>query len=253
MGGWLPLAAGAGASLARIAAAVTARPGAVMSEQSPLPLTGPEAAPASGGPAAQLVVLLHGLGVDGSDLIGLAPYFAEALPDAAFFAPDAPDPCDLVPFGRQWFSLQDRAASQVVAGVRGAAPRLAATIAAAAARWGVGPGDVALVGFSQGAMMALQVGLRRDPPPAAIVAFSGALVDAARLPEEIAARPPVLLVHGAEDEVVNPASLATAERALGAVGVPVLAQLRPGLGHAIDDEGAALARAFLLQAFGGAD
>jgi len=223
-----------------------------MSDQPFPPLTGPEAAPASGGPAAQLVVLLHGLGVDGSDLIGLAPYFAEVLPDAAFFAPDAPDPCDLAPFGRQWFSLKDRAASQVVAGLRDAAPRLASTIAAAQARWGVGPGDIALVGFSQGAMMALHLGLRQPTAPGAIIALSGALVDAVRLPEEITARPPVLLVHGADDEVVNPASLASAERALAAVGVPVLAQLRPGLGHAIDEEVAALARAFLCQAFGGA-
>lgn len=221
-----------------------------MSDLPPSPLTGPEVAPASGGPAAQLVILLHGLGVDGSDLIGLAPYFASVLPDAAFFAPDAPDPCDLAPFGRQWFSLRDRTATHVVAGVRGAVPRLAATIAAARDKWGVGPSDVALIGFSQGAMMALHLGLRQPNPPAAIIAFSGALVDAARLPEEITVRPPVLLVHGAEDEVVNPASLASAERALTAVGVPVLTQLRPDLGHAIDTPGAELARAFLAQAFG---
>lgn len=223
-----------------------------MTDLSPTlpPLTGPEVAPASGGPAAQLVVLLHGVGVDGSDLIELAPFFATVLPDAAFVAPDAPDPFDLAPFGRQWFSLQDRSAPAISAGLRATAPRLDAYIDAQLARWGVGDGDLTLIGFSQGAMMALHVGLRRAKSPAALISLSGALVDAGSLAAEITVRPPVLLVHGEDDEVVNPASLANAERALTAVGVPVLAQLRPGLGHGIDDSVARLAQAFLAQTFG---
>jgi phospholipase/carboxylesterase len=107
-----------------------------------------------------------------------------------------------------------------------------------------------LVGFSQGTMMALHVGLRRAKAPAAVVGFSGALVDAPSLASEITARPRVLLVHGADDEVVNPASLPTAEKALVSVGVPVLAELRPGLGHGIDGHGAQLALRFLGQTFG---
>lgn len=222
-----------------------------MTEPSPLlsPLTGPEVPPASGGPAAQLVVLLHGIGVDGSDLIELAPFFASVLPDAAFVAPDAPDPFDLAPFGRQWFSLQDRNGPAIAAGLRAAAPRLDAYIDFQLERWGVGGGDLALIGFSQGAMMALHVGLRRAASLAALIGLSGALVDAGSLAAEITARPPVLLVHGEADEVVNPASLTAAERALTAVGVPVLAHLRPGLGHGIDDSVARLAQAFLAQIF----
>lgn len=223
-----------------------------MTEPSPSlpPLTGPEVAPASGGPAAQLVVLLHGLGVDGSDLIELAPFFAAVLPDAAFVAPDAPEPCDLAPFGRQWFSLQDRSGPAIAAGLRATAPGLDAYLDAQLARWGVGDGDLVLIGFSQGAMMALHVGLRRAKSPAALIGLSGALVDAGSLAAEITVRPPVLLVHGEDDEVVNPASLAAAERGLTAVGVPVLAQLRPGLGHGIDDSVVRLAQAFLAQTFG---
>jgi phospholipase/carboxylesterase len=213
-------------------------------------LTGPEVPPASGGPAAQLVVLLHGVGVDGSDLIELAPFFAASLPDAAFVAPDAPEPFDLAPFGRQWFSLQDRSGPAIAAGVRDSAPLLDAYIDAQLARWGLGEGDLALVGFSQGAMMALHVGLRRRRAPSAVVALSGALVDGGSLAAEITARPPVLLIHGERDDVVNPASLTTAEQTLTAVGVPVLTQLRPGLGHAIDNAVATLAQAFLAQAFG---
>jgi len=214
------------------------------------PLTGPEVAPASGGPAAQVVILLHGVGVDGSDLIELAPFFAAVLPDAAFVAPDAPEPFDMAPFGRQWFSLQDRSGPAIAAGLRATAPRLDAYIDQQLARWGVGDGDLALVGFSQGAMMALHVGLRRAKSPAALVGLSGALVDAGSLAAEITVRPPVLLIHGEQDEVVNPASLAAAEQALTAVGVPVLTQMRPGLGHGIDDAGARLAQAFLAQTFG---
>ena len=217
----------------------------------PLPrLSGPCVEPASGGPAAQLVILLHGVGVDGSDLIELAPFFATILPDAAFVAPDAPQAFDLAPFGRQWFSLADRTASVIAAGVRETAPILDAFIDEQLALWGVNDSDLALVGFSQGTMMALHVALRRKKAPAAVVGFSGALVDAASLAAEITAKPRVLLIHGEDDEVVNPASLPTAERALAAVGVPVLTELRPGLGHGIDGPGAQLALKFLGQTFG---
>ncbi len=213
-------------------------------------LTGPSVEPASGGPAAQLVILLHGVGVDGNDLIGLAPFLSSILPDAAFVAPDAPEAFDMAPFGRQWFSLQDRTASVIAAGVRASAPILDAYIDEQLALWGVNDSDLALVGFSQGTMMALHVALRRAKPPAAVVGFSGALVDAASLATEITAKPRVLLIHGEDDEVVNPASLPTAENALAAVGVPVLTELRPGLGHGIDGVGAQLALKFLGQTFG---
>lgn len=213
-------------------------------------LTGPSVEPASGGPAAQLVILLHGVGVDGSDLIGLAPFLSSVLPDAAFVAPDAPQAFDMAPFGRQWFSLQDRTASVIAAGVRATAPILDAFIDEQLEHWGVSDSDLALVGFSQGTMMALHVALRRAKAPAAVVGFSGALVDAPSLAAEITAKPRVLLIHGADDEVVNPASLPTAEQALAALGVPVLTELRPGLGHGIDGPGAQMALAFLGQTFG---
>jgi phospholipase/carboxylesterase len=221
-----------------------------MSQSTQIKLSGPNVEPASGGPAAQLVVLLHGVGVDGSDLIELAPYFAEMLPDAAFVAPDAPFEFDMAPFGRQWFSLQDRTPQVIAAGVRATAPILNDYIDDQIAHWGVSDKDVALVGFSQGTMMALHVGLRRLYRPAAIVGFSGALVDPVSLAGEIRGKPPVLLIHGEDDEVVNPASLKVAEQALAAVGVPVITELRPGLGHGIDGPGAQMSMAFMGQVFG---
>ncbi len=221
-----------------------------MTRQPPVKLSGPSVEPASGGPAAQLVVFLHGVGVDGSDLIELAPFFADVLPDAAFVAPDAPFAFDMAPFGRQWFSLKDRTPGVIAAGVRETAPILDAFIDEQLALWGVAESDLALIGFSQGTMMALHVALRRQRPLAAVVGFSGAVVDPASLPAEVTARPKVLLVHGEDDEVVNPACLGAAETALASVGVPVLAQLRPGLGHGIDGPGAQLALAFLGKVFG---
>ena len=221
-----------------------------MTSPSDIKLTGPSVEPASGGPAAQLVILLHGVGADGADLIELAPFFASILPDAAFVAPDAPFAFDMAPFGRQWFSLQDRAVSAISAGVRASAPILDAFIDEQMALWGVRDSDVALVGFSQGTMMALHVALRRAKAPAAVVGFSGALVDPDSLPAEIIARPRVLMIHGADDEVVNPNGLPAAEQVLASVGVPVLTELRPGLGHGIDGPGAQMALGFLGQVFG---
>ncbi|MGE5505288.1 MAG: alpha/beta hydrolase [Actinomycetota bacterium] len=211
-------------------------------------LSGPSAAPASGGPARQLVVMLHGVGSDGQDLIDLAPFVAEALPDAAFVAPNAPFAFDMATGGHQWFSLQVRSSDAIIGGVRQAAPILDAYLDEMLAEHGLGEDALALVGFSQGAMMALHVALRRTKPVAAVVAYSGALPDPEVLPAEITARPRVLLVHGEEDQVVNPLCLPLAERTLASVGVPVMAEMRKGLGHGIDGHGARLGREFLRQA-----
>lgn len=215
-----------------------------------IPLTGPEAAPASHGPARHVVVLLHGVGADGADLMDLVPYVAPALPDAAFLAPDAPFAYDMAPFGRQWFSLADRSGPALLAGLRETAPPLDAYLDQQLARFGLTDADLALVGFSQGTMMALHVALRRARPVAALVGFSGALVGAETLAGELVSRPRTLLLHGDADEVVNPACLEQAERGLTAHGVPVLAEMCPEVGHSIDGHGLGLAVAFLRQAFG---
>jgi phospholipase/carboxylesterase len=197
-------------------------------------LSGPVRNPASGGAPRQLVMLLHGVGADGNDLIGLAPLFARVLPDAEFVSPNAPFPCDMAPFGFQWFSIQDRTPAAILAGVRRAAPILDAFIDAELARRQLDEGDLALVGFSQGTMMSLYVGLRRARAVAGILGYSGALVGADLLADEIRARPPVLLVHGDADPIVPYAALSHAERALAAAGVPVETLTCPDLEHGID-------------------
>ena len=213
-------------------------------------LDGPRAKPASGGAPKSLVVLLHGVGADGDDLIGLAPYLAPLLPDAEFLAPNGPYPCDMAPFGRQWFSLQDRDPAVLGAGVAATAPILDAFLDEALKARNLDGSRLALLGFSQGTMMALQVGPRRAVPPAGIVGFSGALLAPERLAVEARSRPKTLLIHGDADPVVPFAALAIAEQVLRLNHFPVETLVRPGLGHGIDDAGLHRAGAFLTGILG---
>lgn len=201
-------------------------------------------------PATSLVVLCHGVGADGSDLIGLAPHLATALPHAVFAAPDAPDRYTLAPAGRQWFDLSDRTPALLEAGAARARPLLDAFIDAELVRLGLPPDAYALAGFSQGAMMALYAGLRRATAPRAILAFSGALLAPERLAGQRANAAPVLLVHGEADGVVPASRSRDAEAALRADGVAVESLFVPGLGHGIDGAGLAAGVAFLQRAFG---
>ncbi|MDF2097041.1 alpha/beta hydrolase [Aquibaculum arenosum] len=210
-------------------------------------LTGPRHEPASGGKADSLVVFLHGLGADGNDLIGLAPVLAQLFPDTAFVSPDAPQPCDMAPMGRQWFSLQDRSPAAMLAGAETARTALDGFLNAEMERHGLAANRVALFGFSQGCMMALHTALRRPEPLAGVVGCSGHLIAPERLADDVTARPPVLLVHGEADEVVPFAAMGAAEQALRAAEVPVEAHARPGLGHGIDQPGLELAARFLLK------
>lgn len=200
-------------------------------------LSGPLRPPASGGRPKQLVILLHGLGADGNDLIGLAPYLARLLPEAEFVSPNAPFPCDMGPYGYQWFSAQDRSPAAVLAGVRAAAPILDGFISEALAERGLSDSEMALVGFSQGTMMSLFAGLRRTQPAAGILGFSGRLLAPELLVSELRSRPRILLVHGTEDPLVPYSSMTAAEAALSAAGVPVETLTCSGIGHSIDENG----------------
>jgi phospholipase/carboxylesterase len=214
-------------------------------------LSGPSHPPASGGRPRQLVVLLHGLGADGNDLIGLAPFWSRLLPEAEFLSPNAPFPCDMGPFGFQWFSLQDRTPTTILAGVGAAAPILGAFIDQALEQRGLAEKDLALVGFSQGTMMSLYVGLRRAQPVAGILGFSGALIGADTLQAEIRSKPPVMLVHGDADPIVPFQAMGTAKSALEAAAVPVETLARRGLQHGIDEEGLKAGGRFLQKVFQG--
>jgi len=225
-----------------------------LSEESeefiPRPLSGPGFGPPSGDQPEDLCILLHGLGADGNDLIALAPLLAEALPKARFIAPNAPEPCDMAPMGRQWFSLQDPDGEVLEAGVSRAALDVNAYIDEMLEGLELGHDRLILAGFSQGAMTALYLGLRREVGPAAILSFSGALIAAEALVKEIRCRPPVSIIHGQDDELVQDLSATVARDVLEGAGVPVDFHLLEGLGHGIDDVALALAAAFLKRVTG---
>ncbi|MFQ5958778.1 MAG: alpha/beta hydrolase [Alphaproteobacteria bacterium] len=214
-------------------------------------ISGPVQAPASGGAPRALVVLLHGWGADGNDLIGLAPSWARLVPGARFVSPHAPYPCDENPMGRQWFSFRDRDPRAVAEGAAHAGRIIDAFVDAELAATGLGDERLALVGFSQGAMMALYVALRRERTCAAVIGYSGALIGGDTLPAELRAKPPVFLAHGDADPMVPFESLAAAVEALGALEVPVRWHVARGVGHGIDGHGLAIGGDFLVNALGG--
>jgi phospholipase/carboxylesterase len=218
-------------------------------------LDGPRLEPRSRGPARQLVVFLHGYGADGNDLIEIGRAWQALLPDAAFVSPHAPTPCSQAPSGRQWFDLTFRVENERWEGVNKAAPVLDHFLDRELARRNLGPAALALVGFSQGTMMALHVGLRRASAPFAIVGYSGLLVLPADAgPETIAtqitARPPVLLVHGDSDELIPVEALFMSANGLNGLSVPTQWHVSPGLGHGIDQEGLRHGGEFLARTAG---
>lgn len=208
---------------------------------------------AASGRATSLIVLLHGYGADGNDLIGIGREWARILPDTAFASPHAPSRCGMSPSGREWFPLTMRDPQEYKRGTKAAAPALDAFLDAELSRLALAPDRLALVGFSQGTMMALEVGLGRNVPPAGIVGYSGLLANPEALPAEEHGFAPLLLVHGAADEVIPVAALFGTVSALSRTRIPVEFHVRPGLGHGIDPEGMAMGGRFLRDRLDGVD
>jgi phospholipase/carboxylesterase len=217
-------------------------------------LDGPRLKPISG-KAKQLVVILHGYGADGNDLIEIGRHWQKILPDAAFVSPHAHEPCAMAPGGRQWFRLTDRNPHERWSGVCSAHPVIDSFIDEELAEHGLTPDKVAICGFSQGAMMALHVGLRRKVAPAGIIGLSGTLVGPENLADATARSangfpPPVLIMHGHMDEVIPVDSMFMAADQLAAVNIPCQWHLAIGLGHGIDGEEIRQGAMFLARCFG---
>jgi phospholipase/carboxylesterase len=217
-------------------------------------LTGPRIKPLSG-TAKQLVVFLHGYGADGNDLIDLGKQWQKILPDAAFVAPNAPDPVPMSPSGRQWFNLTSRDPDERWRGATKAQPVIDAFLDSELQANGLDDSKLAIIGFSQGTMMALHVGLRRKRAPAAILGFSGVLVGPEHLAEATAKSakgepPPVLLIHGHADDVIPVDALFTSAEELAKANIPCQWHLAVGIGHGIDNGGLRHGALFLAKAFG---
>ena len=195
------------------------------------------------------VVFLHGYGANGADLLGLADPLGEHLPDTLFVAPDAPEACAGAPFGFQWFPIpwiDGSSEEEAMSGMARAAADLEAFLDALMVDEDLMPEQVALVGFSQGTMMALHVAPRREDEVAGIVGFSGRLLEPELLSDEVVSKPPVLLVHGDQDDVVPPESMPQAAEALQEAGFrEVYAHIMKGTAHGIAPDGLQVALAFL--------
>ncbi len=207
-------------------------------------LDGPRLAPLSGSEPNALVILVHGYGSNGEDLISLARMIQPVLPNAAFVAPNAPLQIPRMAAAFQWWPIETFSMAERAAGAGSAAPGLDAFITQELEKTGLASDRLLLVGFSQGTMMALHVGLRRSEPVAGIVGISGMLVAPELLESDIRARPPVLLIHGTDDDVVPFRSMDLASTALSTVGITVETHTSPGIGHSIGQDGLAAATAF---------
>lgn len=209
-------------------------------------LSGPMMPPKSGGAPRQLMVILHGYGADGQDLISLGYEWREIWPDMLFVAPNAPDVCEQNPAGYQWFPLRtDRIAGRIE-GVANARPVIVNFLIDLWAQTGISPANTVLAGFSQGAMMSLHVGTSLDQKLAAIVAFSGAFVPAEGFEAGKFAKPPVALIHGDQDGVVDPQLSKQAADLLVANGFDASLHFSRGVGHGIAPDGLSFATSFLL-------
>lgn len=206
--------------------------------------------PPARGPATHLVVLVHGYGADGQDLIGLAQHWQGLLPTVAFAAPNAPARIPGGP-GYQWFPISRIDPHEMQKGVEAAGPVLDAYLDGELARLNLPPERLALVGFSQGTMLSLHLGLRRKVGPAAIVGFSGMLPGLPPASKAAGELPPILLTHGDSDTVIPAQAMFLAAGQLGLAGAAVQWHLAPGMGHGIDPDGLAMAGQFLGLAFRG--
>lgn len=206
------------------------------------------------GDTRSVVVFLHGYGANGADLLGLADPLGEHLPDTLFVAPDAPEACAGAPFGYQWFPIpwiDGSSEEEAEAGLLRAAADLDAFLDALMVDEDVMPEQVFLFGFSQGTMMALHVAPRREDSVAGIAAFSGRLLRPELLADEVVSRPPVLLVHGDQDDVVPPQSMPQTAEALQRAGwKDVYAHVMKGTGHGIAPDGLSVALAFMRDRLG---
>lgn len=203
---------------------------------------------AASGTTKSMIVFVHGYGADGADLLGLADPLAGHLPDTVFVAPNAPEPCNGNPFGYQWFPIpwldgsSQEAADQ---GLYQSAEDLNAFLDARLSEHGLQPSALALIGFSQGAMMSLHVAPRRAAPVAGIVSISGRLLKPEMLVSEARVKPPVLLVHGDQDPVVPFEDMGLAGNALIAAGFETYGHVMKGTAHGIAPDGLRAALSFL--------
>ncbi|MEQ8282553.1 MAG: phospholipase [Parvibaculum sp.] len=203
--------------------------------------------PAASGKPEWLVVFLHGYGSSGAELMSFADYWRSSMPSVAFAAPDGLSPAK--DGGFQWIGKRPAGDPRLYDDAVAATPALQAFLDAELAAHDLGPERLALVGFSQGTVMALHLGLRRAVAPAAVLGYSGGLVGADKLNDEIISKPPVMLVHGEQDALAPLYGMMASVKVLSAAGVVCQGVPVPGLGHEVNADALIYGARFLLSAF----
>jgi len=199
---------------------------------------------------SSIVLLLHGYGADGENLISLAAELSKAFPDTHFFSPNGILPFENAPFGYQWFGLNDRSEQSMLKGLNNAAPYINQFIDYQLQKFNLSDENLALIGFSQGAMLALHTALRRTKKIGAVISFAGMLVAPQLLQTELKSKPPVSLIHGALDDVIPLPAMQMALAALEYAHIPVETIIEPMLGHSIGTVGLEFARKALKRNLG---
>ena len=212
-------------------------------------IDGPSIHPLSGSKAKQLVIFCHGYGADGNDLIGLASYFQQILPDAYFISPNAPESCPMNPMGYQWFDFTSNDPDLIWKKVNDAGEILNNFIDTKLNELNLSDKDLSLVGFSQGTMMSLHVGLRRIATMSSIVGFSGRLIREDILSDEMKSKPPVYLIHGDQDPMVPYSDTINAAKILKDLDIDVQSHISPNTPHSIAQDGLEIAKKFLSSNF----
>ena len=197
-----------------------------------------------------VVVLLHGYGADGADLLSIGNLLAEDLPNTLFIAPDAPTKCQMSPFGFQWFPIPEMDGSDPIEATKELNRICTVTnqwITELIEKENVRAKDVFLFGFSQGTMLSLYLGPQRVQALGGIIGFSGKLINVEDFKSKILSKPPILLIHGDQDPVVSPLSLSEAVNELTSLNFEIRQYLSVGVAHGIAPNGLAESLKFLQE------
>jgi phospholipase/carboxylesterase len=208
-------------------------------------ISGPIIEPSSGNSPKQMIIFVHGYGADGNDLISLANYFQSTLPEAIFLSPHAPEACSMNPSGYQWFDLTSTDPAVLWSKILVAADHLNEFIDSKLLEYNIAEENLALIGFSQGTMMSLHVSLRRKNTMAAVLGYSGRLIGADLLKDDLISKPSIYLIHGDQDPMVPYQESLTAEKVLKEYSIDIKTHISEHTQHSIAEDGLRIGVDFL--------
>tara|TARA_Y100000310_G_scaffold326819_1_gene392231 strand:- start:38 stop:694 length:657 start_codon:yes stop_codon:yes gene_type:complete len=193
----------------------------------------------------QVIVLCHGYGGDGKDISTLAINWQRFLPDAIFLCPNAPEICAVNPQGYQWFDLSSDKEELILEKSLIVEEKLNTFIDQILNNFQLEPNNLALVGFSQGCMMSIQIALKKKKQISCLIGYSGKVINQKHLSDNIYSKPKIFLMHGAKDTLVPPTHLLEAKEYLVKHGLKIKTKLFKDCEHRIPVEGVSLGLGFL--------